>query len=69
MDKGEMRARLTGKYLTAAELSEILEVPRRTLWRWAGDGWVPARRISRRGWRFDGDLVLAVLEGKIKPFS
>jgi len=55
---------IEGRFLSAEQVARILDVSPRTVLRWANEGWPPATRISPRLWRFDGDELLRLLEGK-----
>ena len=55
---------MAGRFLTALEVACVFNVSPRTVLRWASEGWPPAKRIGKtsRLWRFDGSLILEILE-------
>ena len=55
------------KFLTAEELSELLRIPKRSIYKFAKEGYIPGALRIGKHWRFMEDVIGNWITERAKP--
>ena len=64
---GQAKLRHHSRPYTPAEVAELANVCRRTVYRWLDTGYLPAVKIGPRSWGISQEVVTALLAGNLPP--